>query len=137
MAGFDRMTIAKCFAGALDRCDFAEARTYLSLDCRYDIGAEELMGPDAIMASYASSADRASRELEQVIYTSEILQQAGESLSVLYTDRIVHAGQTHEYRCRQLLSFNETGEIVRIVHEELPGQKESLNEFLARCGIRR
>ena len=129
-------TIAKHFAQALDRCDFAKAGRYISSDCHYQTGYEELIGPQVILASYSESAEWGSKTLDQVIYESEV-QGEGENLSVLYIDRITHGGQTHEYRCRQHLSINDAGLIVRIVHEELPGEREKLNEFLARCGIRR
>ena len=128
--------IAKQFAQALDRCDFAEAGRYISSDCRYQTGSEELVGPQAILASYAESAQWGSETLDQVIYESEV-QGEGSNLSVLYTDRITHGGLTHDYRCRQHLSINPAGLIFKIVHEELPGEREKLNEFWARCGVRR
>ncbi len=129
--------IAKRFAQALDRCDFAEAGRYLSSDCSYQTGHEELIGPQAILASYSESADWGSKTLDQVIYESEIEVGKDGSLSVLYLDKIIHGGLTHEYRCRQRLSIDDAGLIVGIVHEELPSEREKLNEFLARCGVSR
>jgi len=132
----DPRIIAKRFAQALDRCDFAEAGRYLSDDCCYQTGHEEFVGPQAILASYSGSADWASQNLDQVIYESEI-EGEGANLSVLYIDKITHGGQAHDYRCRQHLSINEAGVIFKIIHEELPGEREKLNEFWTRCGIHR
>ena len=128
--------IAKCFAAALDHCDFTEATRYLSPDCHYQTGHEELIGPTAIVASYRESVEWGSRTLDQVVYESEV-EETGDGLSVLYTDRVIHHGQTHEYHSRQHLWLNEAGQVVRIVHEEIPGEREQLDEFFAKCGIRR
>jgi hypothetical protein len=130
------LAIAKRFAAALDRCDFAEALGYLSPDCRYEIGLETLVGPDAIVASYRLNAEWGSRALQQVIYESEVEEESG-GLCVLYIDRLTQAGQTHEYRCRQHLSLDDSGQIVGILHEELPGERAHLDDFFRRVGVRR
>jgi hypothetical protein len=137
MPDMDPRIIAERFARALDRCDFAEAGRYLSTDCHYQTGHEELIGPEAVLASYSENAEWASRALERVVYESEIEAGAGSNPTVLFIDRITQGGHIHEYRCRQRLSVNYAGKIVRIVHEELPGERERLDEFLRRCGISR
>ncbi len=136
MLAFDALTIAEHFAAALDRCDFIEARGYLSQDCQYHMRQQTLVGPDAIIGSYRDSAEWGSRTLDQVVYESEV-RRDDDSLSVIYIDRITHGGQTHEYRCRQHLWLNEAGKVDRIVHEELPGEREKLDEFFTRCGVSR
>ena len=128
------LSSAKRFAAALDRCDFIEAGRYVAPDCHYQTGREELVGPDAILASYRDNAVWASHALEQVIYESEV-EETSDDFSVLFIDRIMHQGQTHEYRCRQHLSLNHGGQVVRIVHEELPGERERLNDFFGRHGV--
>jgi len=133
---FDPLTIARHFASALDRCDFAEAAKYLAEDCQYQLGQETLVGPDSIIGSYRASAEWGSRTLDGVVYESEVTHDAN-SLDVLFIDRITHGGQTHEYRCLQHLWLNATGQIDSILHEELPGEREKLDEFFARCGISR
>ena len=134
----DPRTIAKRFANALDRCDYADAGRYLAPDCHYQAASEQLIGPEAILASYRENAEWGSRVLEHVIYASSVeKEEAGGSWGVLYSDRITQSGLTHEYHCRQRLMINLEGKIARIVHEELPGERERLDEFLSRCGIRR
>ncbi len=114
MPSADPLTIARLFAAALDRCDFTEASRYLSPDCRYQIGGGELIGPEAIIGSYRDSAEWGSRTLEQVIYESEV-EEGQDGLSVLFTDRILHHGQKHE---------------------ELPGEREALDQFFKHCGVK-
>ncbi len=127
---------ARRFAVALDRCDFAEAARYVAADCRYEIGGEVLTGPDAIIASYRESAEWGRRVLDGVVYESDVRAEA-DHFTVLYTDRITQAGETCEYRSRQHLWLDATGRVMKIVHEELPGEREKLNEFFARHGVRR
>jgi SnoaL-like protein len=124
------------FAAALDRSHFDEARRYLAADCHYETGHEQLIGPDAIIASYRESAEWGERVLEDVTYESRV-EETAVGLSVLYTDRITHHGQTQVYRCRQHLWFDDAGQIVRIVHEELPGERERLDGFLVQHGLQR
>ena len=136
MASLQPLTIAKRFAAALDRCDFDKAALYLSPDCRYRTRSEELVGPEAIMASYRDSAEWATGTLEQVVYENDV-RKSGDDLIILFTDRIAHRGQAHEYRSRQHLTIDEKGKITRILHEELPGEREKLHAFLARLRVRR
>ncbi len=137
MMPVDLPSIPRRFASALDRCDFAEAAGYLAPDCQYDVGHERLVGPDAIIASYRESAEWGSRTLDQVIYESEVQQDADGSFTVLYIDRITQHGETIEYRSHQHLWLNDSGRVVRIVHEELPGEREALDAFFARHRLRR
>jgi hypothetical protein len=109
---------------------------YLSDDCSYEIGKEVLVGPEAIIASYRESAEWGRRTLDQVVYES-VVTQVENGLSVLYIDRITHGGATHEYRCRQHLWLNGAGKVIRIVHEELPGERERLDAFFAARRLRR
>ena len=136
MSEADALAIARRFASALDRCDFAEAAGCLSADCRYQTGRATLTGPVAIIASYRESAEWGSHNLDRVIYESEVSQD-GDGFRVLYIDRITHRGRTHEYRCCQRLTFNKAGRITRIVHEELPGEREKLDAFFAESGVQR
>ncbi len=131
------LSIARRFASALDRCDFDEAADYLAADCRYDTGHGELLGSDAIIASYRQSDEWGRGVLDQVVYESEVTANADVSCTALYIDRITHHGDTLEYRSRQHLWLNDAGQLIRILHEELPGERDALDAFFARHGIRR
>jgi hypothetical protein len=131
------LSIVRRFATALDRSDFAEAARYLAPGCRYDTGHGELTGPEAIIASYRESDEWGRGVLDQVVFESEVQQENDGSFTVLYLDRIRLHGETLEYRSRQHLWLNDDGQVVRILHEELPGQREALDAFFARHGLRR
>ncbi len=137
MMPVDSLSIARRFAAALDRCDFDEAAGYVAADCRYDTGHGELVGPNAIIASYRASDEWGRGVLDQVVYESEVTANADGSLTVLYIDRLTHRGETIEYRSRQRLWLNEAGQVIRILHQELPGEREALDAFFARHGVRR
>ncbi len=136
MPSVDPLEVAQRFASALDRSDFAEAARYLSPDCHYQTATVELVGPAAIIGSYRESAEWGSRNLDRVIYESAVQQTAG-GLAVLYTDHIFLQGQQHDYQCRQHLTIHDNGLITRIVHEELPGERERLEHFFSLRGVRR
>ncbi len=136
MNGESSLAISRRFAAALDRCDFAQATGYLAADCRYEIGGKALNGRDAIIASYRESAEWGRRMLDGVVYESDVRSE-GDHFAVLYTDRITHGGETCEYRSRQHLWLNADGQVMKIVHEELSGEREKLNGFFARHGVKR
>jgi hypothetical protein len=123
------------FVRALDECNFEEAGRYLSPQCRYSINQTELTGPEEILGSYAQSAKRAEETLERIVYESDVEQKSAQTFDVLYTDRIFHGGLEHAFRSHQLLFVNDSGEIEKIVHQEIPGEREALKEFLERCGV--
>ncbi len=136
MQDAESVMIAMAFAAALDRSDFAAAAEYLSPDCRYVLGNEVLIGPEAIIASYRKSDEWGKRALDRVIYESEVTQD-GDRVRVLYIDRITHRGVTHVYRSYQFLWLDESGKITKIVSEELPGERERLDQFFEERGLKR
>jgi GNAT superfamily N-acetyltransferase len=126
---------AKRFAKALDDDDFESAKAYLAQNCRYSIGEKELNGPEEIIQSFREGSDKAKRIFDQVDYGSEILRIDGNSVTTQFTDLIQIKGQTLVYSSRQHSEFGEDGLIVRIVHEEIPGELEALEAVLKRLGL--
>lgn len=133
----DAFSIGRRFASALDRCDFDEAMHHIAPDCRYEIGQRKLVGPADIIASYRESDEWGRRVLDEVVYESEVTASADGSITVRYIDRLTHRGETHVYRSHQHLWLDDAGQVIRIVHEELPGEREALDAFFARHGIQR
>ncbi len=131
------LTVVRRFARALDHNDFAAAASCLSPDCRYVFKDETLVGPGAILKSYAENDEWARRVLDRVAYESRVSRRPDGTISVLFIDSIVHHGSSHRYRSRQEISIDAGGLIAGIVHRELPGEREKLEAFLARCGLRR
>ncbi len=125
-------------AHLLDADDFSAARALLADDCVYETGSETLRGPDEILASYAGASARARRTFDEVRYESEVESVAGATACVTFTDYLLKAGHRwHRYRCRQELTVGADGRIVRIVHRELPGERQALQAFFATCRMER
>jgi ribosomal protein S18 acetylase RimI-like enzyme len=123
---------AERFIKALDADSFKSAKAYLARNCRYVTGKKDLHGPEAIIQSFREGSDRAKRLFDHVDYGSEILEIEENSVIVQFTDLIQIKGQTHVYSSKQHLKFGEDGLIVRIVHEEIPGELEALQTILKR-----
>ena len=130
------IAIATAFATALDRDDFLDAARLIADDCVYDTGREVLTGRAAILASYADATAWAHAKFDDVRYESEIENVEGAVATVRFTDYLVKAGgHFHRHRCRQDVTVGPAGTIVRIVHREIVGERESLDVFLRTCGI--
>ena len=126
---------AERFAKALDEDDFESAKAYLAQNCQYLVGKKDLHGPEAIIQSFREGSDKAKRVFDQVDYGSEILGIDGNRVTTQFTDLIQIKGQTLVYSSRQHSEFGEDGLIVRIVHEEIPGELEALEAVLKRLGV--
>ena len=129
---------ATALARALDRNDFAGAAECIAADCVYEVRGEAIEGAAAILASYADSARFATRHFDEVRYESEAGEPDGATVAVLYTDYLMKAGgRWHRHRCRQHLTVGAEGRVVKIVHEDLPGEVEALEAYFKECGIER
>lgn len=124
------------FAKALDAEDFETAAAMLTPECEYASPDGTLIGPDAIVASYRSHAERARWRLDEVEYESVVEPAEDGTVRVLYVDRIRLGEHRHEYRCRQVLTVAPGRGIVRIAHEEIAGEAERVLAFYERCGLR-
>ena len=125
-------------ARALDADDFPAARAFLTEDCVYETGHETLRGPAAILASYAAASAWARRAFDEVRYASEVGSASGATAAVTFTDYLLKAGgRWYRHRCRQEFTVGAGGRIVRIVHQELSGEREALDAYFMECGIER
>ena len=128
--------VANSLARALDRNDFMTAAGWIAPDCLYEVRGETVVGATAILASYADSANWAMRKFDEVRYESEVGAPDQATVAVLYTDYLQKAGgRWHRHRCRQHLTVGDAGRVVRIVHEDLAGEPESLEAYFKECGI--
>ena len=126
----------KHYAKALDEDDFESAKVYLARNCQYSVGGKELHGPEAIIQSFREGSDKAKRLFDQVDFGSEILRVDGNRVTIQFTDLIQFKGQSLVYSSKQHLEFGEDGLIVRIVHEEIPGELEGLQALLKKLGVK-
>lgn len=123
-------------ARALDADDLQAAARLLSEDCVYEAGGETHRGPAAITASYAAASARARRLFDDVRYESVVDAVEGDTATVTFIDYLLKAGGlSHRHRCRQAFTVSAEGRVTRIVHHDLPGEREALAAFLRACGI--
>ncbi|MHC5112740.1 MAG: nuclear transport factor 2 family protein [Planctomycetota bacterium] len=133
----ERIAIADRFAKALDVDDFDTARGLLAVDCTYDAPRSRISGADAIIASYEVNAAWARSSFDELKFESRVAELSPGVIRITYTDITEHGGQRHVYQCCQDVHMGDDGLIGHIVHVEIPGQKESLDEFTARVGVKR
>ena len=125
-------------AKALDADDFAAARECLADGCEYVGPKDTCHGPEAIIASYAGASAWGRRAFDEVRYESEVGPVDGATVPVTFIDYLQKAGgRWHRYRCRQAFTVGAGGRIVRITHEELPGEREALEAYFKECGVER
>ena len=119
---------------ALDTCDWAAATAVLDESCAYCIGDDVHHGPDAIIASYRRAHERAVQMFDCIEYESAVACQDDHCV-IRYADHVEYGGHTHTHACEQDVWVSEAGLIVRIVHRDVPGERDALNRFLRRCGL--
>lgn len=119
---------SRAFAASLDADEFERVRTLLTPDCRYEVRGSVLVGADAILASYADSTRRAHAKFDAVRYESAV-EACG---TIAFCDVLTVAGRDHRFRSLQHLTFDGEGRIMKIVHEDLPGEQAALEAFMTR-----
>lgn len=130
--------VATALAQALDRNDFVGAAEWIASHCIYEVRGETIVGSAAILASYAGTSTWVTQMFDEVRYESAVEPPSGDTAAVLYTDYLMKVpGKWHRHRCRQHLTVGESGRVERIVHEDLPGEQESLDRYFEECGIER
>lgn len=130
--------IVRRLAAALDADDFAAARALLADDCVYVGARDTLTGSEAIVASYAEASGWGHRTFDEVRYESEVGVPRGATVPVTFIDYLLKAGgRWHRYRCMQEFTVGAHGRIERIVHHELPGEREALERYFRENGIER
>ena len=121
--------LALRFARALDREDYDVVRALLAPDCRYEARGGPISGADAIVDSYRCAGRTARSLFDTVDYESGLISAHANVADISFSDRLTKDGKQHLYRCRQRLLFTPGDLVSRIVHEELPGERERLLEF--------
>jgi hypothetical protein len=132
----ERFWLTACrLAAALDAEDYGSARATLAAGCVYHTGTTILTGPDAIIASYRANGEAARGRFDDIQYASRVEPAGVSGATITYTDRVRIGGEWHEYRCRQHVHFDAAGLVDEIRHEELPRERERLQEFERRARL--
>lgn len=129
------LNTAARFAAALDAEDYDTLVALLTADCEYVARDGACIGPEAIARSYRTAGTWAKSHIEAVTYESSVREAPDGAAIVTFIDHLVHAGIRHTYSCEQQVHCGADGRICRIVHCELPGQREAADAFLRQIGV--
>jgi hypothetical protein len=133
-----QVDLARQFAAALDSCDYACAAQFLAGDCQYERpGKGTLVGPISICESYAESDRQARRRFASVEYRSEADHVGSDRVRLTFFDEVRLGNASHTFRCGQIVYFGGDQKIIRIELDEIPGEREQLNDFCSAWEIQR
>jgi hypothetical protein len=127
--------VASSFAFALDTDDYEALADLLSADCEYIARSGVFHGPVAIIASYRDASTWAKARIDSVIYASSVRVENDNNALVTFIDHLEDSGLRHSYCCEQSLAMDPNGRVCRIVHREIPGQREAVDSFLLQIGV--
>lgn len=90
------------------------------------------MGRAAIMESYREAGEAARSEFAQITYLSDVTAVADGLARINFCDQLCHHGLSFTFECQQVIEVDPDGLIRRILHVDLPDQREALEEFRRR-----
>jgi len=122
------------FAELMDANKYAEAGNFLAENCRYHYGQEIIVGKEAILRTYISNYNSAAKKLDEIIFSSDVVEIDDSTFKLSYLDKIRKGSVWHDHRCEQTIRF-ERGKIVEIKHFDLPGEAEALKKFNKKVGL--
>ena len=130
----DEVDIARRFAAALDHDDYDAAAKFLHPACVYHAPQRTVHVAERIIDSYRSASRWARETFDELHFESDVCRK-DDLIEITYTDRSRCGDVRHVYQCRQLLRFDPGGVVIEITHREIPGEREALDAFFARCNI--
>ena len=131
-----KVIVAKKFGTFLDQDDFENFKTILSENCIYEIGEQVLRGRDSIAGLYEKNMKEGKVKFDVLIWGQSKVRVVGDNeFDVFFSDFLKHKGVEHHYKCKQRLKINGQGFVEKIVHMELPGEKEALVKFYEQVGL--
>jgi len=128
--------IAEQFTEALDQDNFQRLRKLLGEECTYQIGTQELVGPDAIADSYEQNMIEGRKALDELTWGQCGIEKVSENEFLLhFTDHLKHQGHSYIHRCQQRIVIGEDKTIVSIVHVENDEEQFKLEQFYRKVGL--
>ncbi len=122
--------VAKAFGTFLDEDDFPAVKRLLEEDCLYEINGETIKGKDKIVDLYQANMLEGRQKFDELKWgRSKIIKLNEYEFEVHFSDFLKHKGIEHNYNCKQILKLGDSNLIHKIIHVELPGQKEALKAF--------
>lgn len=125
-------------AHALDADDYEAAAATMADNVVYTIGDRVLHGPEEIVASYRDASAMARRLFDEVGYDHEVFPtEDPNTFRVSYSDILTVGGETLAHMAEQHVTVSPGSGVVNIVNVDVPGEREKVDEFLARHGLSR
>ncbi|MEM6792144.1 MAG: RNA 2'-phosphotransferase [Myxococcota bacterium] len=125
------------WARLLDEEVFAALPGAMHPGCAYEGPSATTLGPEAITSSYRDNAAWANATFDSITWESAVELIDDDRVLITLTDRLLHRGERHVYRCRQRVRFDGAGRVVAIAHEAIPAEERALAEFFRRVGVGR
>lgn len=120
---------AKTFAQLMDNNLFEEAQGLMHPSCVYYYRDKIIQGAQAIIEVYKSNYETGAKKLDEILFSSKVEEMTNKSFKLKYLDRIRKRKSWHEYHCEQHIKIEE-GLVTQIIHVDLPGEVEKLNQWL-------
>jgi hypothetical protein len=127
--------VVRELARALDRDDFTAAAGLIAPNCVYDTGRGVLSGTDDIVASYQSNSAWGRAQFDELLFQSKVAPPVGRRVEVRFVDILRKGKLEYRHECIQEFTVGKQGKVVKIVHQDLPGEIQALYEFFRQCGI--
>ena len=125
------------FGLSLDKDDFNRVKNMLSLDCKYVIGNEVLIGPEDICKSYEQNMKEGRKKLDSLEWGRSNIEQINEvEFYVHFTDYLTHKGIYYIHRCKQKLKLDNDNKIASIEHIHDQEEQDNLNIFYKKVGLK-
>ncbi len=93
---------ARKFAELMDSNKYVEVGQFLASKCSYKFRGNEILGRDAILKTYIDNYESASKKLDEIQFSSEVIPLGKSKFKLKYLDRIRKGELQHEHRCEQL-----------------------------------
>ena len=132
-----KFEIARIFGNSLDQDDFETTKKLLSPNCRYQIGDEVLIGPEAICNSYEENMIEGRKKLDKLEWGKSEIEPINESeFFVHFTDYLSHKGIDFTHRCKQKLVIQDQ-KIVSIELIDDAEEQDKLTVFYRKVGLKK
>jgi hypothetical protein len=128
----------EALAQALDDDDYLRAAATMAERVEYSIGDQLIHGPQAVVASYQASSEMARRLFDHVEFSHEVVPTDDPHLfRVSYSDVFTVRDESLAHAAEQHVTVAPEEGVVRIVNIDLPGEREMVDRFMARHGLKR
>ncbi|WP_420573234.1 hypothetical protein [Kordia sp.] len=129
--------IAVQFGQSLDNDEFDVTMKLLSYDCKYSIGKDIIVGPEAICQSYEQNMIEGRKKLDVLEWGQSTIETINESeYYVHFTDYLTHKGKKYTHRCKQKLHINTDGHIDTIEHIHDQEEQDRLDAYYRSVGLK-